>query len=1452
MSEARRSRSASVAKEQAPQGQVGKAQTPSKKAGMKTRPKARPKQTATVGSIAEEKEKEQEQEEQEKEQEEQEKEQEQEKEKEAGEKEAGRASGKEATAGGSGVGRKGEKRPAKGNVSGSGTTKTAAAQRGDAKGKGKAKAVEAEESEEDEDEDTEGELEGEDEAEAQAEAAKAAKAAKAQAEKVGGAGSSSRTTGGTAPTATMSQRDNAPAPADDDQDVIVQDHPKLWTNQPAQLSHDNTTEAELAKQRLGYAFVNLLDPEIRFSWGRYVNRAIDKAHVKKLKDSFEQGIMNWKSEIPIVLDEDCVDVNSLSNEGVAREDINMARWRAAAKRKTVHVLGGGHRVQALRERREELQKKLEKERAKLKEKYLDEKKAETKQGKAQRERLAEIERLEEEIKRTGYWLVCFYKQDGFTQAHGEYTSRNDDKPSKHQGGVERLVGWCVQTQEFVSRMEDPPEIGTAEWIQRVIDQRWDQKTRHSHTREFRLLNNRFTFQFLLRLSGFRYLRDGANVTFSQLRTVGDSMNGGFGHLWVLMLEAKLAEMEFIASAHPANEKGYADALNALVEVLEWRLARMQGQMDRAREMEAARKELKTRSWRERVYREYEEAMEGLVRDVEMDEVFSVGLMNRLDKLYVQHVHDAWQFASYRDEGEGKDGEFTTAFQEGMEGYFEAADGLMKRYWRQQAEEGARKGSKSANQLAALRGAGDKLNALRRLRDHSQYQPLPWPTGSFIWDSFARLNEVNDAIRFMVRIVDPLCDSRRLLQNTDLLDHSSCLVRLLENKAICSNDRRALKEIAEFVFSMMAELYDVQAFLQRGDFHLRNHPLFSYTVSKWGKLGEKRTSTDPWYEPLAPFITEWPTVYNKHVDDLHIVISNHIRWTRSRELERERENKALANPNAKRPRRAKVETSGGRPVVPITPENAGTKPELLMLMRNADEFISVSKSLGPKNAQALAFQTFVLNKIMKDLHGPIYASPSGRSLRKGLLGFLTHYRAAEANNIFTKEQLADGRIGRQFANWDLFAAEVYEAEGVWHGKPLNVQLGANEDLLSMQKRQQEHVKTMNAIVKKLLSTPALQHDPLAAQQSEDVDHEGLELSELVREPLQRFLDAVSFNIARQEIRARAPYPAPLVPTADDMSIWKSPELPEGQSDDCAFESLEAFEQGAPDQYRMYTGLVEQHFDKDALKNPMAVAPPQHFAHVFVPEEEEQDGEGQDASSAVPPRDSSSDEEDEMEIDPPAGSQHANVLKRRRTGVPVKQATGSHPVDDDDGMHDDPMVPTQPLTSQEGAASDEDEEEKLNSTDEPSPSDHEKLRATARSRKFNLIRHPRTTPPEDASDDDHLFDEDLYNDFDHQAEIHGIQQSHDIDVDMENSSQPPPPRQRRQQTPAPRRKRTRNASPASPSSSAPPPKRQAPPAPSHVPAQAAISSIAAAAAADRDASSSAPAPTSIAPPGPRDYA
>ena len=218
-----------------------------------------------------------------------------------------------------------------------------------------------------------------------------------------------------------------------------------------------------------------------------------------------------------------------------------------------------------------------------------------------------------------------------------------------------------------------------------------------------------------------------------------------------------------------------------------------------------------------------------------------------------------------------------------------------------------------------------------------------------------------------------------------------------------------------------------------------------------------------------------------------------------------------------------------------------------------------------------------------------------------------------------------------------------------------------------------------------------------------------------------MQAVSFNIARQEIRARAPYPAPLVPTPDDMSIWKSPELPEGQPDDRAFESLEAFEQNAQDQYRMYTGLVEQHFDNAALKNPMAVAPPQHFAHVFVPEEEQQDGDGEDASYPVPPRESSSDEEDEMDIEPPAGSQHANALKRRRTGAPVKEATGSHPVDDDDdGIHDDPMVATQPLTSQEGAAMDEDEEEKLASADESSPSHHEKQRVTGKCYISFLLR------------------------------------------------------------------------------------------------------------------------------------
>ncbi|KAI9069818.1 hypothetical protein FKP32DRAFT_1671076 [Trametes sanguinea] len=92
---------------------------------------------------------------------------------------------------------------------------------------------------------------GESDGDAEAEAAKKAQAnakAKAKAKvKASKQGSSSGTTGG---------------PADEDEDVIVQDHPKLWTNQPAQLSHDNSTEAELAKQRLGYAFVNLLDPEV--------------------------------------------------------------------------------------------------------------------------------------------------------------------------------------------------------------------------------------------------------------------------------------------------------------------------------------------------------------------------------------------------------------------------------------------------------------------------------------------------------------------------------------------------------------------------------------------------------------------------------------------------------------------------------------------------------------------------------------------------------------------------------------------------------------------------------------------------------------------------------------------------------------------------------------------------------------------------------------------------------------------------------------------------------------------------------------------------------------------------------------------------------------------------------------------------------------------------------------
>ena len=169
-------------------------------------------------------------------------------------------------------------------------------------------------------------------------------------------------------------------------------------------------EREVRDLFLGYALVNFLEPgPVELHWGKYNNRAIDKAHVKSLLDDFRttDGIDTFRDPFPCLVDEAWVDPNSLAPSLDDHSVIKTVVWTASAHHGRIEVLGGRHRTQALDQYAATLKKKLAAETTKLE-------KAETKAKGASSNKLdqlrALVSKLEEDVRTTGYMLAALYKR----------------------------------------------------------------------------------------------------------------------------------------------------------------------------------------------------------------------------------------------------------------------------------------------------------------------------------------------------------------------------------------------------------------------------------------------------------------------------------------------------------------------------------------------------------------------------------------------------------------------------------------------------------------------------------------------------------------------------------------------------------------------------------------------------------------------------------------------------------------------------------------------------------------------------------------------------------------------------------------------------------------------------------------------------------------------------------
>lgn len=134
---------------------------------------------------------------------------------------------------------------------------------------------------------------------------------------------------------------------------------------------------------------------------------INRGHVADLRKSFAEGIENHRDPIACVLDKSWIEMSSVSPAGTPPEDIKILQFTKAVFSAVIEMLGGGHRVQGLREEKADLQKQLKVEQEKSNPDALNKNPA-TKAYQTQVEREKRIAELQERIRTIGYWLSAIY------------------------------------------------------------------------------------------------------------------------------------------------------------------------------------------------------------------------------------------------------------------------------------------------------------------------------------------------------------------------------------------------------------------------------------------------------------------------------------------------------------------------------------------------------------------------------------------------------------------------------------------------------------------------------------------------------------------------------------------------------------------------------------------------------------------------------------------------------------------------------------------------------------------------------------------------------------------------------------------------------------------------------------------------------------------------------------
>lgn len=191
--------------------------------------------------------------------------------------------------------------------------------------------------------------------------------------------------------------------------VQTASQPVLIDPKTKQLRRDMKVEAELEKMCLGEAYLDMLSDAPEKKWGPFNNRHIKQGHVNDLERGFHDiGIAFWTNEIAVVVEDPWVDPATLSGKDTPPKELKAVGWTKAVEGQVVQVLGGNHRRAALKQFRENIDKRIRKMNRRIKPEVLDNPKTTEKAAAKMRARIQEREELEALRDTARYWRAVFY------------------------------------------------------------------------------------------------------------------------------------------------------------------------------------------------------------------------------------------------------------------------------------------------------------------------------------------------------------------------------------------------------------------------------------------------------------------------------------------------------------------------------------------------------------------------------------------------------------------------------------------------------------------------------------------------------------------------------------------------------------------------------------------------------------------------------------------------------------------------------------------------------------------------------------------------------------------------------------------------------------------------------------------------------------------------------------